>query len=75
MEPIRVMLVDTEAIFLEGLSRVLQHHFQTDAVLSGRSIEEILDAEDGNLKPDVVILGKDQSAGSVFDCIKKTQKR
>lgn len=70
MEPVKIVLVDNQAIFLEGLSNVLQHHFQTDAVLCAHNISQILD-KNPNLEPDIVILGKDLLQSDVCESVRK----
>ncbi len=74
MDSIKLMLVDSEEIFLEGLAEVLQHRLQTDTVLRGRSVSEILRCNPGDPPPDVVIMGKDLSTPNIHDCIKKTKE-
>lgn len=74
MEPIKLMLVDSEEIFLEGLAEVLQHRLQTDVVLRGPSVTEILANNQNESSPDVVIMGKDSSMPNVHDSIKKTKE-
>lgn len=74
MEPIKLMLVDSEEIFLEGLAEVLQHRLQTDVVMRGRSVAEILANNQNEASPDVVIMGKDSSSTSIHDSIKKAKE-
>lgn len=74
MDSIKLMLVDSEEIFLEGLAEVLQNRLQTDTVLRGRSVSEILRCNPDDASPDVVIMGKDTSTPNIHDCIKRTKE-
>lgn len=59
MKSVKIIVVDTEEIFLEGLSSVLRRLFQSNAVLSGRDFTEITTLENYS-EPDIVIFGKDK---------------
>jgi len=73
MEPIRIMLVDSEEIFLESLAELLQRRFQTEVVLRGRSVNEILENNAREADPDIVLMGQDTSVPGMTESIKKAK--
>lgn len=73
MKPVKIVVVDSEEIFLEGFATILRHSFQPDAILCGKSVTEVLKSRPDYGEPDIVVLGKDKQISDIADSIKKTK--
>ena len=74
MKPVKIVVVDTETFFLEGLSIILRRTFQTDCVVCGQSVSEVLRDNPELGTPDILMIGKDKLVPNLVDAIKKSNE-
>jgi DNA-binding NarL/FixJ family response regulator len=74
MDSIKIALVDSEEIFLEGLAEVLRKSLPTNVVLIVHSVNEIVDSSQNSEIPDVVLIGEDTSFPDVLESVKKARE-
>ena len=73
MDPIKLIIVDSEEVFREGIARLLQDQAQMEIIFHGSSSQEAIE-KCGEIKPDLVLIDSHIEDSDVLQTVKEIKE-